>query len=198
MLIEDDEGAGVATDRRSGGKRHASVLLVGRVWRAGVESACLVHDISGGGLKARFPSTPAVNEELLVEVRGLPPVTAVVRGVKGREAGRGFVEPQDVERVFQISREDGTIARPPRWTIQTPARVRLDADRFGATLVDVSPGGAKLVAEHQVATGQAGQLLLVETGVALFGKVCWAEEGRFGFRFPAPLPLDALTRVIGG
>lgn len=199
MLIEDEnESAGAAADRRNGGKRHASVLLVGRVWRGGVESACLVHDISAGGLKARLTVAPTIGEELLVEVRGLPPVRAAVRWVNGRKAGLQFIEPQPVEHVFQLNRHDGVIARAPRFNVEAAAIVRLDAERFNATLVDISAGGAKLAAEHAVDTGQAGQMLLVDTGTALFGKVCWADEGRFGFRFVAPLPLDALTRILGG
>lgn len=186
-----------ATDRRVGGKRHRSVLLVGRVRRAGVDGACLVHDISRDGLMARFAETPAVGEEMVVEVRGLPPVVGIVRWVSGRKAGLQFALPQLVEQVLQLRRVDGLVARPPRFVIVGQATLRLDGERFAAEARDISAGGVKLAADRAVNAGQTGQVTLLDTGTALFGRICWAQDGQFGFRFCAPLPLDALTHILG-
>lgn len=185
-----------AMDRRSGGKRHQSVLLVGRVRRGGVDGACVVHDISRHGLMARFPAAPAIGDELVVEVRGLPPIRGTVRWVNGRKAGFQFAEPQPVEQVFQLKRDDGLVARPPRFALSGPATLRLDGERFAAEARDISAGGVKLAAEHLVDAGQTGQVTLVDSGTALFGRICWAQDGQFGFRFCAPLPLDALARIL--
>ncbi len=184
-------------ERREGGKRHQSVLLVGRVLRDGVESACLVHDISKNGLMARFPEAPAVGDEMVVEVRGLPPATGVVRWVNGRKAGLQFAAPQPVERVFQLKRVDGLVARPPRFPLQVRATLRLDGERFPADALDISAGGVKLATDQAVEEGQTGQVTLVDSGTALFGRICWAHDGQMGFRFCAPLPLDALARILG-
>lgn len=184
-------------ERREGGKRHQSVLLVGRVLRDGVESACLVHDISKNGLMARFPEAPAVGDEMVVEVRGLPPATGVVRWVNGRKAGLQFAAPQPVEQVFQLKRVDGLVARPPRFPLQVRATLRLDGERFPADALDISAGGVKLATEQAVEEGQTGQVTLVDSGTALFGRICWAHDGQMGFRFCAPLPLDALARILG-
>lgn len=194
---EFDPPVAAPPDRRGGGKRHQSVLLVGRVSRGGVEEACLVHDISRNGLMARFPDAPAVGDELVVEVRGLAPVTGTVRWVKGRKAGLQFAEPQPVERIFQLKRDDGLVARPPRFALAGRATMRLDGERFAASALDISAGGVKLAADQPVEQGQTGQVTLVETGTAMFGRICWSHDGLFGFRFCAPLPLDALARILG-
>lgn len=200
MLTEQEDGFDPATEpvaeRRAGGKRHQSVLLVGRARRGRAETACLVHDISRNGLMARFPVPPTVGETILVEVRGLAPVPASVRWVKGHKAGLQFAAPQPVEGVFQIRRDDGLIARPPRFPVQAPASMRIDGARFRAEALDISAGGAKLVAEEAVQPGQTGQMTLIDTGTALFGKICWAQDGQFGFRFVAPLPLATLAQII--
>ena len=184
-----------ATDRRAG-KRHRSVLLVGKVRRDGVESACLVNDISRHGLMARFTVPPAVGEELVVEVRGLPPATGVVRWVKGRKAGFQFTDPQAVEQVFQVKRDNGMVARAPRFPLYARATMRLEGERFAAETLDISAGGIKLISEHAIEPGQTGQVMLDDTGTALFGRIIWAREGQSGFRFMSPLPLETLAQIL--
>lgn len=61
---------------------------------------------------------------------------------------------------------------------------------------NASAGGVKLVADRAVGAGQTGQVTLVDSGTALFGRICWAHDGQFGFRFCAPLPLDALAPTL--
>ena len=77
----------IRLDQRRDGKRHTSVLLIGRVRHAGGESACLVHDISSHGMMARFTALPMVGDRLLIAVRGLPEVAATVRWVNGYRGG---------------------------------------------------------------------------------------------------------------
>lgn len=200
MLSEDGdlshEVDASAPERRGGGKRHQSVLLVGKVRRGDVESACLVHDISRRGLMARFTVPPTQGEALVIEVRGLPPASGTVRWVKGRKAGFQFDEPQAVEQVFQLKRDDGMVARPPRFPLYARATMRLEGERFRSEALDISAGGIKLASEHPVQAGQTGQVLLNDTGTALFGKVCWVRDGQFGFRFMSPMPLDTLAHIL--
>lgn len=200
MLTDDrdfaDLAADLAPDRRTG-KRHQSVLLVGKVRRGDEETACLVHDISRNGMMARFPIPPTVGETLWVEVRGMPGAQGTVRWVKGRKAGVQFAEPQPIEQVFQLKRDDGLVARSPRFPLAAAVSLRFEGGRFRAEALDISAGGLKLAAEQRVEAGQTGQVVLVDTGTALFGKVCWVREGQFGFRFAAPLPLETLAQLLG-
>ena len=68
-----------------------------------------------------WAKAPAVGDTLIVEVRGLAPAQAVIRWVRGHKAGMQFAEPQAVEAVFQVKRDDGLIARPPRFAVQATA-----------------------------------------------------------------------------
>ena len=199
MLTEDqvkaDPPPRPAPERRAG-KRHRSVLLVGKFRRGDVEGACLVHDLSRHGLMARFTAAPAQGETLVIEVRGLPPIAGQIRWVKGRKAGFQFAEPQPVEQVFQLKGKDGLVARPPRFPLYARATLRLEGERFAAEALDISAGGVKLSSERAVQPGQTGQLMLDDTGTALFGKVCWMRDGQFGFRFMSPLPLETLAQIL--
>jgi len=201
----DDQGerfdshppSGDARDRRTS-KRHSIVLLMGKVCRGDHESVCLVHDISKFGLMARFATQPVVGETLRIEVRGLPLVPGTIRWVNGLKAGFEFDAPQDVEQVFRPKKEDGTTARPPRFPISAPARMRFAAEPFSATLIDISAGGAKLTSETPVAKGQTGQIMLPNTGTSVYGTICWVRDDRFGFRFVAPIPLSTLSQILEG
>ena len=183
------------SERRTG-KRHSLVLLVGKVLDPAGAHACLVHDVSPTGLMARFTKLPVAGQPICIEIRGLPPIDATVRWVKGYKAGIEFDDRQDVERVFKVKRDDGLIARAPRFPVSAPVSVRIGAQRIKAEALDISPGGAKLTADTSVQRGQTGQILLTETGTALFGTVCWAYDGRFGFKFVAPLPLTTLSEIL--
>ncbi len=185
-----------AVDQRRG-KRHSTVLLIGRVRHAGHESACLVHDISSGGLMARFTTTPVVGERLVIEVRGLAEVAATVRWVNDYKAGVEFDAPQNIGTVFCLRDEQGHIARTPRFAMEASASLRIGDRRIAVDILDVSPGGAKLRSEAGVETGQAGNVLLPEINAAVFGTICWTREDRFGFRFCQPLSLALLSRVLG-
>lgn len=179
------------------GKRHAIVLLIGRVRHAGGEEACLVHDISSNGLMARFTAAPAVGDRLLIEVRGLAEVGATVRWVNGYKAGVEFDETQDIGGVFCLRDDQGLVARTPRFAMQASASFRVGDLRMPVDILDISPGGVKLRSDAPVHTGQAGSVLLPEINTAAFGTVCWTRDDRFGFRFCTPLPLTSLSRVLG-
>ena len=187
--------ANTGSERRTG-KRHSLVLLVGKVLDPQGAHACLVHDVSPTGLMARFTKLPTIGQPICIEVRGLPPIEATVRWVNGFKAGVEFDTRQDVECVFKVKRDDGLVARAPRFPVHAPASLRIGAQRIKAEALDISPGGAKLTTDIIVQRGQAGQILLTETGTALFGTVAWAYDGRFGFKFVAPLPLATLSEIL--
>lgn len=188
-----------ARERRAGGKRHRSVLLVGRVVGRAGSPACLVHDLSRSGMMARFTDPPAVGETLVVEVRGLPPVTGTVRWVKGTKAGLEFAEAQDLDPVFHPHRDDGTVARAPRFPVSMPGELKVAGTRRVVELLDISAGGAKLAIDPGTVTaGQAGAIHLSALRDPIYGTLCWVRDDHAGFRFAAPLPLGLLAELIGG
>lgn len=187
----------IPIDQRRGDRRHASVLLIGRVRHGATETACLVHDISSHGLMARFTSAPVVGDRLLIEVRGLVEIAATVRWVDGYKGGVEFDTSQDLTGVFCLRDDQGHVARTPRFAMHASACMRIGDARIPVDILDISPGGMKLRSDTAVHRGQAGSVLLPEVNAASFGSVCWTRDDRFGFRFCAPLPLTSLSRVLG-
>lgn len=190
--VEQQQGA---TAERRVGKRHSAVLLLGKLC-GDVPGVCLVHNISTHGLMARFVDPPQVGDSICVEVRGLAPARGTVRWVRGKKAGVQFDSPQPYEQIFSTENADGTIPRPPRFPVTLTADVRLGDRKFAAEMVDVSAGGAKLAAAHPVQPGLAGQIILRPMGTPIFGTICWVKDGRFGFRFVSPLPIDTLAAIV--
>lgn len=186
-----------AGDQRRQGKRHRTVLLIGRVLRGRTESACLVHDISKHGLMARFTSPPTVGEQLRIEVRGLPEVDATIRWVREYKAGVQFEQEQDLTRVFRLRADDGHVARTPRFVMNAVADLRVGDRGVAVDLLDISPGGVKLAGVEGIEVGQAGRVMLPDWHEPIFGTVCWVRDDRLGFRFVTPLPLTTLSRVLG-
>jgi hypothetical protein len=185
-----------ALDRRSG-QRHALVLLIGKVRHAGREAACLVHDISVGGMKVRFTEPHRVDDRLEIEVRGLPPVRGTIRWVNGCKGGVEFDAPQDLARVFRLRDDDGHVMRTPRFAMEASGTLRLLERRWAVDILDISPGGAKLEGETGAEIGQAGSITLPDLPTPVFGVVCWTQDKKLGFRFSSPLTLDMLARVLG-
>jgi hypothetical protein len=184
-------------DQRREGKRHTTVLLIGRLRHAGGETACLVHDISSHGMMARFTAVPMVGDRLLVEVRGLPEVAATVRWVNDFRGGVEFDAPQDIGGVFCLRDDRGHVARTPRFAMQASAGMRIGDLRVPVDILDISPGGVKLRSDILIPVGRAGSVLLPQIDTAAFGSVCWTRDDRFGFRFCTPLSLSLLSRVLG-
>ncbi|WP_322964980.1 PilZ domain-containing protein [Sphingomonas fuzhouensis] len=194
--MEQVEQQQSTTAERRTGKRHSAVLLLGKVC-GDVPGVCLVHNISASGLMARFVDVPKVGDSLCIEVRGLDPVSGVVRWVDGRKAGVQFDSPQPYEKIFSHENEDDTVPRPPRFPVSLTADVRLGANKFTSAMLDVSAGGAKLIAEGAIQPGLAGHIVVRPLGTAISGTVCWVHDGRFGFRFVSPLSMDTLAAIVG-
>ena len=190
-----EQQQGTSAERRSG-QRHSAVLLLGKVC-GDVPGVCLVHNISANGLMARFVDVPCVGDSVTVEVRGLGPVRGTVRWVKGQKAGVQFDSPQPYQSIFSHENEDGTIPRPPRFPVTLSADVRLGDRKFTSAMIDISAGGAKLEAAGAVQPGLAGHIVVRPLGTTISGTICWVKDGRFGFRFVSPLPMDALAAIVG-
>lgn len=194
-IVLDSTMPSARTDRRVG-RRHAVVLLIGKVRHADRESICLVHDISSFGLMARFTILPVVGEVLDIEVRAMPALRSVVRWVDGFCAGVEFVTPHRIDPVFNARATDGRVARSPRFAIGADVRFRIGATWHEAHLVDVSPGGAKLESVVPVTEGQTGQIVMPGPDITIFATICWTRGNRFGVRFVAPLSITTLSLIL--
>jgi hypothetical protein len=191
MTIADEQGSPV--DRR-GARRHATVLLVGRVRHRGGNSVCLVHDISPDGLMARFTQVPRVDEEVEVAVRGLAPTLATIRWVRGYKAGLAFHTRQDLTEV--LGRAPGKVPRAPRFEVTLVTHLTVERERQVVELVDLSPGGAKLIIDGTLAPGTPVQLALPGTSAPVPATACWFRDGHAGLRFTFPLEMGTLAYIL--
>ena len=176
-----------------GAARHLTVLIVGKVSGPRGDYACVVDDISPTGLKARFPHPPLLGERLTFGLRGLPALGATVRWADGLRGGAEFDRPVDLALLC-----DQRVARPPRFPCTRPASLILGGRGYAVTLIDVSPGGAKLNAPSvsAEASGQAATLLTPGLAAPCAGRVCWVTDRRVGFLFDAPLRPEELKAVL--
>ena len=186
-----------AGDRREG-VRASTVLLIGKVNDGYQDNACLVLNLSEHGLMARLSFTPKVGQALEIELRGLPRCVAHVRWVNGMKAGMQFATRQNLEPVFCLMGDDGLVARAPRFDVELDAVVRLAGRQFAARIVNISPGGVRIVADTPVERGQTGQIVLPGHQLCLFGSVRWVHGNAFGMHFSTPLPLGNLRDCLEG
>lgn len=181
------------SDRR-GARRHATVLLVGQVRHRGIDAMCLVHDISPGGVMARFTTIPVVGEDVQISVRGMAAARANIRWVRGYKAGLAFDTPQDLSKV--LGKEDGKVARAPRFAVSLATQMTVRGERTVVELVDLSPGGAKLIVDGPLTPGTPVQLSLPTAPAPLPATICWCKDGRMGLRFTFPLSMTMLADTL--
>ena len=185
----------VAADHRRE-QRQLTVLMVGKVSDARGEYACVVNDISCGGLRARFPRAPRVGERLTFELRDVPTLSATVRWVEGCQAGVEFDHPLDLNSVA-LGRQTTLVPRAPRFCCNRPANLAIAGRDLLTDVVDLSLGGAKLgVTDGRAdATGCAATLVLPVLNEPRAGTVRWDDGERLGFQFAAPLTINELSTV---
>lgn len=190
-----EQAAAHAREQRSG-PRSTTVLLIGKMCDGGIESACLVLNVSETGMMARLTRPFEVGDLVDVEMRGLTTCRATVRWVDGPKAGFEFARRQNVEGVIGAETISVRVARSPRFDVALAARLRIALDDIPAEIVDISAGGAKLAVELPVKVGQTGQILLHGRQMGLYGTVRWAGGDHLGFHFSTPLPLATLRDCL--
>lgn len=194
--LEHAAPAAPGSSERREGKRHTSVLLIGRADFGRREHACLVHNISERGLMARFLTPPAMGETISVQLRGLGPVDATVRWINGACAGVEFATPQSLQHVLGKTAPGEQRARTPRFDLSRAAKLEVDGVAHEAVVIDVSVGGAKLIAEPRFRVGSHARLGIVDTHLLFAGTICWQQDEHVGFQFVKALTLQRLADVI--
>ena len=177
-------------------KRQLTVLMVGKVKDSRGEFACVVNDISSGGLRARFPCPARTGERLTIELRGVPALSATVRWVEGCHVGVEFDKPLELDRVA-LGHHTTLTPRAPRFRCDQSATLVIAGRSFTAAVVDLSLGGAKLhiPTKRADATGSAATLILPVLHEPRAGTVKWDDGANVGFQFAVPLTINGLSAV---
>lgn len=185
-----------AERRRS--DRAATVFTIGKVSFAGRDLPCMVRDLSEGGMRIQLPCPPSPGERVLVEMRGLNPLTARVRWATGQEAGLMFDKPCDPADVFSArSNRTGRIARQPRFPLRRSVTLLVQDMTISVVVENISVGGARLLPEASVERRMQGVLgLALGDRQSIAGEICWATAAGCGFRFVQPISSIALARML--
>lgn len=155
------------------------------VFRVGkFEGLCLVRNISAGGLMGEVPGEFQPGSAVDIEMNGTLRLNGRIVWCRDGQMGVCFDQEIDVPQVLQhFSRRiaDGKVQRAPRLTAECEGDLYLGNELFRVPVVDVSQGGAKIVADF-LAIGQ--EVVLVVDGLdSRRANVCWKRAGRVGLVF---------------
>ena len=190
-----DADEGRAHVRREG--RVATVMLVARLVSDRRDQLCRVRNISANGLKVNTAFPLAVGEEIRIELRNGRAVEGKIVWSTAPFAGMHFHRTYDVEDLLSSMAADGNshVSRLPRVQINHPVLIHAGPKMLGASIVDLSQGGAKLRLRAALERGQ--QVSLSVTGLgAVKATVRWSRDDEAGLAFHETIPFDTLSRWL--
>ena len=202
MLIQtpEDMDAPRGGDRRQdvrGESRVATVMLVARLISAHGDQLCRVRNLSTSGLKVNTPFPLSVGEEIRIELRNGRMVEGKIVWSTPPYAGMHFDKTEDVEDLLSTTPlgDDDKVARLPRVQVNHPVLVHVDSRMLGATMIDLSQGGAKLRLRAALEAGAAISLSVSGLG-SLKAVVRWTRDEEVGVAFHETIPFDKLSRWL--
>lgn len=158
---------------------------------------CLIRNIGPGGMMLEIyaPIEPGVR--VRIEPKVCDPITGVVRWAQARQAGIVFDDPIDVHAYLHTHHVllPDQLARCPRVTTVTRARLRIGVVWHLVPLVDLSQGGVKVETDLPVELGQGVEIDIDGIGV-LGAHVRWVRGERVGLVFTCPLRLALVAQWI--
>lgn len=195
-----DAAAGEPADGRAHVRREgrvATVMLVARLVSGQRDQLCRIRNISANGLKVHTAFPLLVGEEARIELRSGRSVEGRIVWSTPPFAGMHFLHTYDVEELLSSTPLDGNdhVARLPRVQVNHPVLVHAGNRMLGASIVDLSQGGAKLRLRANVSRGE--QVSLSIGGLAsIKATVRWARAEEAGVAFHETIPFDTLSRWL--
>jgi len=177
--------------------RVATVMLVARLVSGQRDQLCRVRNISANGLKVNTAFPLAVGEEIRIELRNGRSVEGRIVWSSPPFAGMHFRETYNVEELLSSTPLDGTthISRLPRVRINHPVLIHAGPKMLGATIIDLSQGGAKLRLRAALSRGEQVSLSIQGLG-PIKASVRWAEDDAAGVAFHETIPFDTLSKWL--
>jgi hypothetical protein len=183
-------------DRR-GDERTSAMLRVGKLMQAdGSEQLIKIKNLSAGGVMGIVGRSPAVGEQVQIEVSSERIPASVVWT---REDMAGFKFDQNVdlgELLAGRKPRHGFRPRPPRLQIPCKASVRVGKTYYTVDVHDISLGGIKVEPIAEYCVGKK-VLVVVESLRPVKGEVRWYSDRRAGIVFDQPLEFDELSEWVG-
>jgi hypothetical protein len=181
--------------RREG--RVATVMLVARMVSGRRDQLCRIRNISANGLKVNTAFPLFVGEDLKIELRNGRTVEGRIVWSNPPFAGMHFHATYDVEELLSSIPAEGNalVARLPRVQVNHPVLLHAGSKMLGASLLDLSQGGAKLRLRAVIDCGEQVSLSLAGLG-SIKGCVRWTRDEEAGIAFHETIPFDALSRWL--
>lgn len=181
-------------DRRGDDRAKTSIYRVALLRWDGVESLCLIRNISPGGLMCEVPIELTPATRVTVVMRSGQSLASRVVWARDQRIGVEFDARVDVPSVLSSLQRDkaGWKSRMPRVAAQCQATLTLDEIEMVVDLLDVSQGGAKIAGEH----GPVGDAVTVSIdGIGPRRAIVrWVRDGQTGVQFLTAIPFDTLAR----
>ncbi len=177
----------VGDDRRIG-LRALSILRVARAVWDGADQLCVIRNISSGGVMFECLHPPALDTEVLVELRSDRRMTGLVRWVRDGRAGIQFADEIDVAHMLREDRSSllRIRARLPRFVRRGIIRLIVEGETIPADIADISITGVRCRPEAPVRAG--APLVAALDGVGAANAVVrWARGDSVGVGFEKPL-----------
>jgi hypothetical protein len=188
LAAEIAEVPNVPAERRRN-IRLTTVFQVAKIITGRFEELCILRDISPNGLKAEIYRAISVGEIVTVEFRTGHAVTGRVVWARDSSIGVSFVEEVSVVSILSHTSFDERIGRirPPRLSIELPARLRTPEREHEIHVADISQAGAKLITDIAFHPNTMCDLYLpsFDRKRAI---VRWAHDGVAGLMFADPIP----------
>lgn len=175
-------------------KRVTTILLIGKLLSGRGEALCRIRNLSSGGLMAEIHAPLEVDDAVQIELKAGNRLAGRVRWTREGRMGVAFDETVEVGSVLASAMVRTTaqgLARAPRFAIDCPAELRHDRGRHAGRLINVSQGGACLMADFE--PGPDRLLTLAIPGLPeRQGGLRWARDGALGLAFVESLAFDTL------
>ena len=179
--------------------RNLRVMRVARLAAPDLDAEGLgmVRDVSPGGMMIDAHFDIALGQAVSIALLDDQELSGTVAWKEGRMIGVSFAKEVPVEQILAkpAAQPDGKRARLPRFSVQKPVQLKLDATTLDATLYDVSQRGAKLQCEGKLRV-HGNLLLRAESNRPVGATIKWRAGDMLGVEFHRLLAVDELEQWL--
>jgi hypothetical protein len=173
------------------------MLRIGKlIDSSGSQQLIRIKNMSAGGVMAIASHSPAVGEQVEIEVSSQKVPSTVVWTRDGL-IGLKFDQNVDLGELLAGRKQRlGFRPRPPRLEIACKASVRVGKIYYTVDVKDISLAGMKVEPIEEYCVGKK-VIVVVESLRPIKGEVRWYADRRAGIVFDKPLDFDELSEWVG-
>jgi hypothetical protein len=172
------------------------LLKVAKLVGGDVERLMRVRTLTAGGLMAEIAESPAVGEQVQVELSSQKIPSTVIWTREGL-IGIRFDQSVDLGELLAGRKpRHGFRPRPPRLDVGCKASIRISKTYYTVDVHDISLGGMKVEPIEEYCVGR-DVVVVVESLRPIKGQVRWYSDRRAGIVFKSPLDFEELAEWVG-